>query len=199
MNIKKILLILVIIGVAGVLIFLSSKKSPSLPVTSTNSQNTMKAIFTTNKGQFEIELFDTLAPKTVDNFTKLVESGFYSGVKFHRVIPGFMVQSGDPQSKEDELQDMWGTGGPGYTFEDEIHAENNNVIGTIAMANAGPNTNGSQFFVNTADNSFLDTKHTVFGKVVSGMESINLIESVETLPNDRPVDSVIIESISIQR
>ena len=110
-----------------------------------------------------------------------------------------MIQAGDPLSKDDDMEDRWGTGGPGYQFEDEIHAENNNVIGTISMANAGPNTNGSQFFINTADNSFLDTKHTVFGKVVSGMETVTAIEGVETFPNDRPVEPVIIQSITIQK
>lgn len=166
---------------------------------STNTEQIMKATFNTNKGSFELELFADLAPKTVENFVTLSESGFYTGVKFHRVIQGFMIQAGDPQSKDDSLSDRWGTGGPGYTFEDEIHAENNNAIGTISMANAGPNTNGSQFFINTADNDFLDTKHTVFGKVVSGIETISIIEEVETLPNDRPVESVVIESITVTK
>lgn len=163
------------------------------------NEPTMKALFTTNKGNFEIELFDELAPKTVENFVTLVESEFYNGVKFHRVIKGFMVQTGDPQSKDDELSDLWGTGGPGYQFEDEIHDQNKNGVGTISMANAGPNTNGSQFFINTADNGFLDTKHTVFGQVVSGMEVVTGIENSETFPNDRPVEPIIIESISIQK
>ncbi|MCA9351908.1 peptidylprolyl isomerase [Patescibacteria group bacterium] len=158
----------------------------------------MKALFTTNKGSFEIELFDTLAPNTVANFTKLANEGFYNGVKFHRIIAGFMIQGGDPLSKDDDMEDRWGTGGPGYQFEDEIHSENNNVIGTISMANAGPNTNGSQFFINTADNNFLDTKHTVFGRVISGMEVIKAIEGVDTFPNDRPVEPIIINSITIE-
>lgn len=162
-------------------------------------ENIMKATFTTNKGQIELELFDTLAPKTVENFVTLAESDFYNGVKFHRVIEGFMIQAGDPLSKDDSMVDRWGTGGPGYTFEDEIHAENNNVIGTISMANAGPNTNGSQFFINVANNDFLDTKHTVFGKVISGMDTVSSIESVEKFPNDRPVEPVVIESITISK
>ena len=157
----------------------------------------MKAIFITNKGTFELELFDTLAPKTVENFVTLAESDFYNGVKFHRVISGFMIQAGDPLSKDDNMEDRWGTGGPGYQFEDEIHGENNNVIGTISMANAGANTNGSQFFINTADNDFLNAKHTVFGKIVAGMDVVTAIEAVEKFPNDRPVEPVIIESISI--
>lgn len=166
-------------------------------LTQENQETMTTATFTTNKGTFEIELFDTLAPKTVENFVKLAESGFYNGVKFHRVIEGFMIQGGDPLSKDDDMDDRWGTGGPGYTFEDEIHAENQNEVGTISMANAGPNTNGSQFFINTANNDFLNTKHTVFGKVVSGMEVIKDIEGVETFPNDRPVEPVIITSITI--
>ncbi len=168
--------------------------------TDTNQeQETMKAIFTTNQGTFEIELFNELAPNTVDNFVKLAESGFYSGVKFHRVIKGFMIQGGDPNTKDDELMDVWGTGGPGYTFDDEIHAENRNVIGSISMANAGPNTNGSQFFINTADNDFLDTKHTVFGKIVAGMDVITTIENTETGFRDVPVEPMIIESITIEK
>ncbi len=165
--------------------------------TEASEKEIMKAQFSTNKGSFELELFPDLAPKTVENFVTLAESDFYNGVKFHRVIAGFMVQAGDPLSKDEEMVDRWGTGGPGYTFEDEIHAENNNLIGTISMANAGPNTNGSQFFINTADNGFLDGKHTVFGKVVSGMDIVSMIESVDTFPNDRPIEHVIIESITI--
>ena len=157
----------------------------------------MHATVTTNKGSFELELFADLAPNTVTNFVNLAEQGFYEGVKFHRVIAGFMIQGGDPLTKDDTKAAFWGTGGPGYQFDDEIHAENQNATGTISMANAGPNTNGSQFFINTADNDFLDTKHTVFGKVVSGMEVIKAIESVETGPGDRPVEPVIIESIII--
>lgn len=169
-------------------------------VDNTEIQNqTMKATFTTNKGNFEIELFDTLAPKTVENFVKLAESNFYDGVKFHRVIENFMIQTGDPLSKDDDMSDRWGTGGPGYQFGDEIHAENLNVRGTISMANAGPNTNGSQFFINTNpdDNNFLDTKHTVFGKVVSGMDVVDMINGIETFPNDRPIEPIIISSITI--
>ena len=162
-----------------------------------NTEKNMIATFTTNKWNFEIELFNDLAPKTVENFVTLVTSDFYNDVKFHRVISGFMIQGGDPLTKDEDMSDRWGTGGPGYTFEDEIHAENNNVIGTISMANAGPNTNGSQFFINTADNDFLDTKHTVFGKIVSGMDTVSVIEGVEKFPNDRPIEPVIIESITL--
>ncbi|MCP6719830.1 MAG: peptidylprolyl isomerase [Patescibacteria group bacterium] len=157
----------------------------------------MIATIKTNFGEIKLELFDKDAPKTVENFVKLAESGFYDGVKFHRVIKGFMIQGGDPLSKDDSLKNRWGTGGPGYTFEDEIHANNRNVAGTISMANAGPDTNGSQFFINTANNNSLDAKHTVFGKVIAGMDVVQSIENTATAGPDRPVDDVIIESVKI--
>lgn len=157
----------------------------------------MQATLSTNKGDITIVLFDALAPNTVSNFTKLAKEGFYDGVKFHRVIPGFMIQGGDPLTKDDGMMARWGTGGPGYTFADEIHAENKNDIGTLSMANAGPNTNGSQFFINLNDNNFLDTKHTVFGRVAQGMDIAQIIEGVETNGADRPLEAVIIKSISV--
>src|SRR3989344_4331201 len=129
-----------------------------------NMKEVTKATLHTSKGDIVIE-FAAGTPNTVANFIKLASAGFYDGTKFHRVIKGFMIQGGDPLSKDDTKQAYWGTGGPGYQFGDEIHAENRNDIGTIAMANSGPNTNGSQFFINVANNNFLDTKHTVFGKV----------------------------------
>lgn len=157
----------------------------------------MLAVLHTNKGAIEIELMDGDAPNTVANFVKLAKSGFYDGTKFHRVIRDFMIQGGDPQTKDDSLVSRWGTGGPGYMFEDEIHLNNMNSIGTISMANAGPDTNGSQFFINTANNSFLDDKHTVFGKVVKGMEAVHEIEHTDTDAQDRPISPVVIEAISI--
>ncbi len=138
------------------------------------------------------------APNTVANFKKLATSGFYDGTKFHRVIKDFMIQGGDPQTKDDSMMDRWGTGGPGYKFADEIHANNRNAAGTIAMANAGPDTNGSQFFINVRDNNFLDTKHTVFGKVVSGMDVVQTIEDVDTNEMDRPREAVVITSVSTE-
>lgn len=158
----------------------------------------MQATLHTNKGDITIELMDHDAPNTVANFVKLAQGGFYDGTKFHRVIAGFMIQGGDPQTKDDALSHRWGTGGPGYQFADEIHAKNQNAVGTISMANAGPNTNGSQFFINTADNHFLDTKHTVFGKVVSGMEVVQAIEKTKTGEMDRPVEPMVINSITVQ-
>ena len=164
--------------------------------TETTQTENMKALIKTNKGDIEIT-FANRAPKTVENFITLAEQDFYNGVKFHRVIKGFMIQGGDPLSKDEEMVDRWGIGGPGYSFDDEIHAGNSNVVGSISMANAGPNTNGSQFFINTGDNGFLNTKHTVFGNVTAGMDVVNIIEKVETFPNDRPVENVEILSIEI--
>ncbi len=151
----------------------------------------------TNKGIIELELFEQLKPNTVANFVKLAKEGYYDGVKFHRVIKGFMIQGGDPLTKDETQSDRWGTGGPGYMFADEIGNENNNAVGTISMANAGPNTNGSQFFINVNDNNFLDSKHTAFGKVISGQDVVQSIENVPVGPGDRPVEAVVIQSVEL--
>jgi cyclophilin family peptidyl-prolyl cis-trans isomerase len=143
----------------------------------------------TTLGEITLELFDDDAPKTVENFKKLAGDGFYDGIIFHRVIPDFMIQGGCPQGT--------GTGGPGYTFEDEINPHKV-VRGALAMANAGPNTNGSQFFIVTAGACpWLDGKHTVFGQVTAGMDTIDAIEAVKTGAGDRPVDPPKIESIAL--
>ena len=163
-----------------------------------STKESTKATLHTTKGDVVIELLGADAPDTVANFIKLAQSGFYDGTKFHRVIKGFMIQGGDPLSKDDAMAARWGTGGPGYQFADEIRPGNRNDIGTIAMANAGPNTNGSQFFINTAANNFLDTKHTVFGKVVAGMEVVKAIEATPTGSNDRPVEPMVITSITLE-
>lgn len=157
----------------------------------------MQATFHTSAGEFTIELFEKEAPNTVANFKKLAESGFYDGVKFHRVIAGFMIQGGDPLTKDDSMKPRWGTGGPGYTFADEIGPDNRNLTGTISMANAGPDTNGSQFFINVNDNDFLDRKHTVFGRVSEGLEVVHDIEAVATDGRDCPVEPVVIESVTL--
>ncbi len=161
------------------------------------NQKVMTATLQTSKGDITIE-FSSATPKTVENFVKLAKEGFYNGTKFHRVIKGFMSQGGDPLSKDDAKASMWGTGGPGYKFADEITSSNRNDIYTISMANAGPNTNGSQFFINAANNNFLDTKHTVFGKVVKGQEVADAINSVKTGPNDRPVEPVVLEKVVVE-
>jgi cyclophilin family peptidyl-prolyl cis-trans isomerase len=143
----------------------------------------------TNHGAIELELHDAAAPKTVDNFRKLAGEGFYDGVIFHRVIPDFMIQGGDPTGT--------GSGGPGYEFEDEFN-EHPVARGALAMANAGPNTNGSQFFIVTADACpWLDGKHTVFGRVTDGMEVADAISTVDTGPGDRPRDDVVIERVEL--
>src|SRR3954451_17375300 len=148
-----------------------------------------KATLHTNHGAIEIELYPDDAPKTVENFVKLARDGFYDGVIFHRVIPDFMIQGGDPTGT--------GRGGPGYTFEDE---QNDHGVdrGALAMANAGPNTNGSQFFIVPADSCpWLNGKHTVFGRVTSGMEVVDEIASVAAGPNDKPFDDVKIERVEL--
>src|SRR5829696_8043851 len=143
----------------------------------------------TSKGTIEIELFDEDAPKTVENFRKLSADGFYDGVMFHRIIPDFMIQGGDP--------DGTGTGGPGYTFEDEFN-DHKIVRGALAMANAGPNTNGSQFFIVTTDAApWLDGKHTVFGEVTHGMDAVDAIEGTDTGPGDRPNEPQMIERVEL--
>jgi cyclophilin family peptidyl-prolyl cis-trans isomerase len=143
----------------------------------------------TNHGAISLELFGDDAPKTVDNFTRLAREGFYDGVIFHRVIPDFMVQGGDPTGT--------GTGGPGYQFEDEINP-NRVERGALAMANAGPNTNGSQFFIVTAESCpWLDGKHTVFGRVTDGMDVVDRISTLPTDSRDRPREDVTIERIEM--
>jgi cyclophilin family peptidyl-prolyl cis-trans isomerase len=147
------------------------------------------AVLHTNRGRVELELFDDDAPKTVDNFRRLAGEGFYDGVIFHRVIPDFMIQGGDPTGT--------GMGGPGYEFGDEIN-EYRIVRGALAMANAGPNTNGSQFFVVTADACpWLDGKHTVFGRVSDGMDVVEEISNTERDARDRPSEDVVIERVEL--
>lgn len=152
----------------------------------------------TNQGDITLELYGKQVPNTVDNFVKLSQAGFYNNVKFHRVIKGFMIQGGDPNTKDDNAKDTWGMGGPGYRFADEFAKGLSNVAGTISMANAGPNTNGSQFFINTNNNTFLDGKHSVFGKVVKGLDVVQKIENSKTDAADRPVEPVIILSVSVE-
>jgi peptidyl-prolyl cis-trans isomerase B (cyclophilin B) len=143
----------------------------------------------TNHGPIEVELHDGDAPKTVENFRKLATDGFYDGVIFHRVISDFMIQGGDPTGT--------GAGGPGYTFEDEFN-DHPVTRGALAMANSGPNTNGSQFFIVTADACpWLDGKHTVFGRVTKGMDVVDTISQVATGRDDRPREDVVIERVDL--
>jgi peptidyl-prolyl cis-trans isomerase B (cyclophilin B) len=148
-----------------------------------------RATVHTSAGAIGVELFDEDAPKTVSNFRKLADDGFYDGLVFHRVIKDFMIQGGCPQGT--------GTGGPGYTFEDEIN-DHKVVRGALAMANAGPNTNGSQFFiVTTQEAPWLDGKHTVFGEVVEGMDAVDAIEGTPTDNSDRPVEPQAIDRVEL--
>jgi peptidyl-prolyl cis-trans isomerase B (cyclophilin B) len=147
----------------------------------------MKATLHTNHGPIELELFPDDAPKTVENFTKLSRDGFYDGVIFHRVIPDFMIQGGDPTGT--------GSGGPGYSFEDEFN-DHKVERGALAMANAGPNTNGSQFFIVTTESApWLDGKHTVFGRVTDGMDVADRISELPRDSRDKPREDVVIERI----
>src|SRR3989344_4435771 len=155
----------------------------------TNNQevNKMKnslVVLETSIGDIKIELFEDTMPVTAGNFKKLVNSKFYDSVIFHRVIPNFMIQGGDPTGT--------GRGGSGYVIRDEFTNNNKNDRGTISMANAGPNTGGSQFFINTVNNNFLDSKHPVFGKVIDGMEVVDKISKVKRDQNDKPIENIVI-------
>lgn len=161
-------------------------------------QTSKFATLVTSEGDIKIELFNTTTPKTVANFVVLAKKDFYDGVKFHRVIKDFMIQTGDPLSKDaDPAND--GTGGPGYTFPDEITDKSVKLTrGVVAMANSGPDTNGSQFFIITKDETpWLDGKHTPFGKVVAGMDIVNKIGNTKTGANDRPVKDIILKDVII--
>jgi len=148
------------------------------------------AEFNTNKGNFKIELYGDKAPITTGNFIKLVDEGFYNGLIFHRVIPNFMVQCGCPHGT--------GRGGPGYTIRDEFHPGlKHDSKGILSMANAGPNTGGSQFFITVAITPWLDGKHSIFGKVIEGMEVVDSISKVEKDRNDKPLQNVVVNSVKI--
>jgi peptidylprolyl isomerase len=153
-----------------------------------SNSNAVKVLLKTNMGEITLELYPDM-PITAGNFQKLVEKGFYDGTIFHRIIDGFMIQGGDPTGT--------GRGGPGYAIKDEFTRKNKNDRGTISMANAGPNTGGSQFFINLVDNNFLDKAHPAFGKVIAGMEVVDAVGKVKTGPGDRPVKEVKIESARV--
>jgi peptidylprolyl isomerase len=178
-TIKKSALVMLIIVVLAVLalgtwMFMAKDNTSAEP-------EGKVVLLETNMGDIKIQLYDDM-PITTGNFEKLVNEGFYDGVIFHRVIDGFMIQGGDPEGT--------GMGGPGYTIKDEFTNHNRNDRGTISMANAGPNTGGSQFFINLVDNNFLDGKHPVFGKVIEGMDVVDAIAKVQTDAGDRPIEEV---------
>ena len=156
------------------------------------------AVVETNQGTFEVELALDQMPVTADNFIKLAKAGFYDGTRFHRIIKDFMIQGGDPLSNDVGASARWGTGGPGYAITDEFGAGQSNGRGTISMANSGPNSGGSQFFINLVDNTYLDGKHPVFGKVVKGSEVVDKIGNLPTAPGDRPAEEVVVNKITIR-
>jgi cyclophilin family peptidyl-prolyl cis-trans isomerase len=163
----------------------------AMTLSACSSKENPQVTLQTNHGEIVIELFAQQAPETVKNFTYHIEEGNLDDTIFHRVIPNFMIQGGDFENRN-------GTGGysykgPGTKFSDEFHKDLSNVTGTLSMANSGPNTNGSQFFINVADNTFLDNKHSVFGKVIEGLDNVIAISQVSTAPNDKPSDDVVIE------
>jgi len=204
---KVIYLILGLVGVAVIAVLIINRvaiepkiklEAKIIAPTVTKMEETISeplvitsVVFETNRGNIKVGLFDEHRPITVGNFLSLVEKNFYDGLIFHRVIDGFMIQGGCPYGT--------GFGGPGHTILDELKSENKNNRGTISMANAGPNTGGSQFFINLVDNNFLDTRHSVFGKVIEGMEIVDAIGQVKTDPEDRPTEDVIIKNIEIIR
>jgi peptidyl-prolyl cis-trans isomerase A (cyclophilin A) len=163
-------------------------------------------VFETNHGTIEIELFEDKQPLTAGNFRKLVEQGFYDGTRFHRVIgpsksppDGFMLQGGDPLTKDASKKARWGTGGPGYTIKDEFHRTlRHDKPGMLSMANAGPNTGGSQFFLTLGATPWLDGKHAIFGHVKKGMEVVRTIGDVPTDARDGPKADVVITKARVQ-
>lgn len=189
--------------VTGGLVYLIQRSITNVIAVNVNQIKTQNmlhegVILRTNKGDIEIDFYKNKASRTVNNFIKLTRKDFYDGTKFHRVIEDFMIQGGDPLTKDDAKRSAWGTGGPGYTFDDEI----NNIKltrGKVAMANSGPNTNGSQFFILTAEATpWLDGKHTVFGEVVSGMAVVESIENVPTGARDIPEEPIVIEEVILK-
>ncbi len=154
------------------------------------AQETVKVKIETTLGDIQLELFAKEAPRTVKNFVTLAQKGFYDGIIFHRVIPGFMIQTGDPTGT--------GMGGPGYQFEDEFNPKlRHDNAGTVSMANAGPNTNGSQFFITDAATPWLDGRHSVFGRVISGLDIVHQIANVDRGANDKPIKEVAMKKVSV--
>ncbi|MCK4635720.1 MAG: peptidylprolyl isomerase [Candidatus Moranbacteria bacterium] len=152
----------------------------------------------TNQGLIEIKFYNEQAPTTVANFCTLSSEGFYDGIRFHRVIKDFMIQAGDPNSKDLTKKNSWGMGGPDYKFKDELPKAGEYKLGSLAMANSGPNTNGSQFFIISGEAGVgLPPLYTLFGEVITGMEIVDAIQNVETEGSDRPINDVIIEGIEV--
>ena len=203
---KQLILPIIVLGIIliGSIYFFSKKPmeqsniqpstSPSSSAPASGNDVTLK----TSKGDIVIELYPDKAPVTVANFLKLATSGFYNGTKFHRIIPNFMIQAGDPNTKGDDVS-SYGMGGPGYTIADEFTNGLSNTRGMVAMANTGqPHSGGSQFFINVVDNTSLDGGYSVFGKVVSGMDVADAIVAVPRNTNDLPNDPIVINSVEVK-
>lgn len=222
MNTRNTILILFAVALVGFIVWVNASSNnasqqsqtpppsdltvtttPITPATNTISTKPMTtATLTTSKGAITLELYGDQAPKTVENFKALAAKGFYNGTRFHRVIQGFMIQGGDPLSKDLSTQSRWGTGGPGYQFDDEINPSSalyktGYQRGVLAMANSGPNTNGSQFFIMHQDYA-LPPLYTIFGRVTSGQDVVDSIATTPTGANDRPVTDVVIEKVEVK-
>lgn len=187
---KKIIIALVLVLVANQILFSQQKKDKKKMVDSITV-----AIIQTNMGTIELELYADKTPKTVENFVGLANKGYYNGVIFHRVIDNFMIQGGDPTGTGRGGQSLWGG-----KFEDEFVPElKHNGAGVLSMANAGPNTNGSQFFITLKETPWLDGRHTVFGRVIKGMDVVQAIGKVPTNQQDRPLKDVVMEKVTIEK
>ncbi len=189
------LIFLVMIG--SFIYYYSVRLNSNMSETSSNPTNPIVIVRTTS-GDIEIELYKDKAPITSANFLGLAERGFYNDLLFHRVIAGFMIQGGDPNTRAGDPR-TFGTGGPGYAIDDEFGEGLSNVSGTLSMANAGPNTGGSQFFINVADNTFLDGKHAVFGKVIVGMDKVIKMSKALTNENDLPLSPIRIDEVVVKQ
>jgi cyclophilin family peptidyl-prolyl cis-trans isomerase len=214
------LMVLVGVGIWGIVSQNNSNTETSTPAVSATTQDGQTVTSTldstinlgtknfmhtitleTNYGTIKFETYDSDAPKTVENFIKLANAGFYNSLTFHRVIKDFMIQGGDPNCSSATSTGPCGTGGPGYKFDDELNPNTESykqgyVRGVVAMANSGPNTNGSQFFIMHQDNT-LPHDYTIFGKVVSGMDVVDKIAAVKVGANDRPISPVIMKSVTV--
>jgi len=171
--------------------------SSAVPQVDPNYNKIMNATIKTSLGEMKVELYGDKMPITAGNFAKLAEAGFYNGIKFHRVIKGFMIQGGDPLTKDDAMKARWGTGGPGYQFADEKFT-GEYKRGILAMANSGPNTNGSQFFIMHQDYP-LPPQYVIFGKVTSGIEVVDKIAELPIGANDQPLTPPAIESVTVEK
>ncbi len=198
-----VILVIVLIIMAGSLFLLAQPTILDNGMNDSTSAENPVIIMKTNKGDIIIELFLKESPITAGNFLKLVNENYFDEIKLHRIISGFVIQGGDPNSKGDDTS-IYGFGGPGYTIQDEFIEGFSNVRGTLSMANSGPNTGGSQFFINLADNTNLDfdkepltSRHPVFGRIVSGMDVVDVISKVEVDARDIPINPIIIKSMVV--